>query len=285
MISRRAPQDTDPLRLITLRNATAEGADREALRFTAFCADRLATQMNPAPGDKVLDVMAGTGALAMAAAQAVGPNGRVTAIDLAEGLLARLEAKISKFGLANIDVHTMDASHLDFRRDYFQHTACSLGLDWLPDPGAAVREWARVTRPGGSVNLAVFAPQAFQPLLGLLRDRIAPLAGVRGEPAPWEQLGGHEPLIALLRNAGLADVTVHEMQLGYHLRDPQEWWEVVWNSALRPLVEELPDAQRDRFRVEHLAEVAALATADGLWLDVPVLLARGHKPRFTEPTP
>lgn len=105
MNSRQAPHDTDPLRLITLRNATAEGVDCEALRFTAFCADRLATQMNPAPGDKVLDVMAGTGVLVMAAAQAVGPNGRVTAIDLAESLLARLEAKISKFGLANIDVH------------------------------------------------------------------------------------------------------------------------------------------------------------------------------------
>lgn len=179
----------------------------------------------------------------------------------------------------------MDASCLDFRRDYFQHTACSLGLDWLPDPGAAVRERARVTRPGGSVNLAVSAPQAFQPLLGLLRGRIAQLAGLRGEPAPWEQLGRHEPLIALLQNAGLADVTVHEWQLGYHLRDPLEWWEVVWNSALRPLVEEVPDALRDRFRVEHLAEVAALATADGLWLDMPVLFARGHRPRFTEPTP
>jgi ubiquinone/menaquinone biosynthesis C-methylase UbiE len=279
MKSRQAPHDTNPLRLISLRNATAEGADREALRFTAFCADRLVVQTSYAPGDKVLDVLSGTGALALAAAQAVGPTGRVTAIDLAESLLARLEAKISKFGLANIDVHTMDASHLDFRRDYFQHTACSLGLVWLPDPGAAVREWARVTRPGGSVSLAVFAPQAFQPLLGLLRGRIAQLAGVRSEPAPWEQLSRHESLIALLQNAGLADVTVHELQLGYHLRDPQEWWEVVWNSALRPLVEEVPDVLRDRFRSEHLAEVAALVTTDGLWLDVAVRIASGRKTR------
>jgi len=43
----------------------------------------------------------------------------------------------------------------------------------------------------------------------------------------------------------------------------------------------VPAAQRDRFRTEHLAEVAALATADGLWLDVAVLFARGHKPMHT----
>jgi SAM-dependent methyltransferase len=129
-----APTDANQLRLIALRNATAEGADREALRFSAFCADRLVTHLNPAPGDKVLDVLTGTGALALAVSQVVGPAGRVTAIDIAESLLTRLEAKISKFGIANIDVHAMDAAHLDFRRDYFPHTVCSLGLMWLSDP-------------------------------------------------------------------------------------------------------------------------------------------------------
>jgi len=274
----QAPADTNQMRLITLRNATAEGADREALRFSAFCADRLVTHLNPAPGDKVLDVSTGTGALALAVSQVVGPAGRVTAIDVAESLLTRLEAKISKFGIANIDVHAMDAAHLDFRRDYFQHTVCSLGLMWLSDPRSAVREWARVTRPGGSVNLTVFAPQAFQPLLGLLRERIVRLAGGRDMPIPWEWLSRRESFVALLQNAGLVDVAVHEQQLGYHLRDAQEWWEVIWHSALRLLVEQVPAAQRDRLRTEHLAEVAALATTDGLWLDVAVQIASGRKP-------
>jgi SAM-dependent methyltransferase len=234
-------------------------------------------QLHASPGDKILDVGAGTGALALAASQAVGPSGRVIAIDTAERLLARLETKISKFGIANIDVHAMNSAHLDFRRDYFQHTACSLGLFWLSDPSTALREWVRVTRPGGSVNLAVFAPQVFQPQLGLLQQRIALYSASRDAPVPWEQVSRHEALHALLQDAGLVEVSVHEEQLGYHLRDAQEWWEVVWHSALRLLVEQVPAAQRDRFRAEHLAEVAALATADGLWLDVAVLFARGHR--------
>ena len=172
----------------------------------------------------------------------------------------------------------MDAAHLDFRRDYFQHTACSLGLFWLSDPRAAMREWVRVTRPGGSVSLAVFAPQAFQPQLGLLLQRIAQVTGSLNTPISWEQLSRREALLAFLQDAGLVEVTVQEEQLGYHLRDAQEWWEVVWHSALRLLVEQVPAAQRDRLRTEHLAEVAALATADGLWLDVAVLFARGYKP-------
>jgi SAM-dependent methyltransferase len=172
----------------------------------------------------------------------------------------------------------MDAAHLDFRRDYFQHTACSLGLFWLSHPRAALRESVRVTRPGGSVSLAVFAPQVFQPQLGLLQQRVAQVTGSLDAAISWEQASRREDLLAFLQDAGLVDIAVQEEQLGYHLRDAQEWWEVVWHSALRLLVEQVPDVQRDRLRTEHLAEVATLATADGLWLDVPVLFAQGHKP-------
>jgi SAM-dependent methyltransferase len=274
---------TDARRDVT-RNAMAEGVDREALRFAAFCADRLVAHLHPIAGDKILDVLTGTGALALAAAQAVGPTGRVTAIDAAEHLLARLEVKISQFGIANIDVHTMDATHLDFRRDYFQHTACSLGLFWISDPRTALREWARVTRPGGSVNVAVFAPHVFQPQLGLLQQRIAQYSDGRETSVAWDQVGQHEALLALLRDVGLVDVTVREEQLGYHLRDAQEWWEVVSHSALRLLIEQVPVAQREHLRTEHLAEVAVLVGTDGLWLNVPVLFVRGRKPMPTAST-
>jgi len=274
----QTPRDENVQHREFLRNSMAEGVDREVMRFAAFCADRLVTYLHPESGDKILDVSTGTGALALAASQAVGPAGRVTAVDTAESLLARLESKISQFGITNIDVHTMDAKRLDFRRDYFHHTASSLGLCWLPDPHVAIREWVRVTRPGGSVNLAVFAQRTFQPQLDLLLLRVIQLRGGRVVHVPWAQMSRPEPLRASLQDAGLVDVAVQEEQLGYHLRDAQEWWEVIWHSALRLLVEQVPAAQRDQLRAEHLAEVAALATADGLWLDVAVQFARGHKP-------
>jgi len=271
--------DENDVRRDILRNAIAEGVDHEALRFSVFCADRLVARLHLAAGDKILDTVTGTGALALAASQAVGKSGRVTAIDTAEKLLVRLDDKIRKFGIANIDVHAMDAMRLDFRRDYFQHTACSLGLFWLANPRAAVREWVRVTCPGGSVNLAVFAPQAFQPQLALLLRRVAQDSVSVDAPVSWGQTSEHESLLALLQDTGLVDITVHKEQLGYHLRDPEEWWDLIWNSALRLLVDQVPAEKRDRLRTEHLAEVASLVTADGLWLDVQVLFARGHKPR------
>ena len=78
------------------------------------------------------------------------------------------------------------------------------------------------------MNLTVFAPQAFQPQLGLLLQRIAQYSGSQDAPVSWEQASRRETLLALLQDAGIDKVDVQEEQLWYHLRDAQEWWEVIW---------------------------------------------------------
>lgn len=67
-------------------------------------------------------------------------------------------------------------------------------------------------------------------------------------------------------------------KLGYHLPDAESWWEVVLYSSLRRWLEPLDDGQREALRVTHLDSVAALMTADGLWLDASVHLVRAEKP-------
>ncbi len=269
-----AATPTPEPQVAALFNRVAEGYDREALRFFPFVADRLIARLKPAPGDKLLDVAAGTGAVALAAAPAVGAAGRVTAIDLSEAMLARLQAKLAKFGIGNIDLHVMDASALEFRRDYFHHVVCSFGLLFLPDLPAAVRQWVCVTRPGGTVAFTAFGPNAFSPMLGLLRARLAD-AGVALAP---ERLAGASEYRALLQDAGLVDVEVRTEQHGYHLRSELEWWEVVWYSALRGACEQLSPPALEAVRSAHLAEVAALRSADGVWLDVETHFAFGRKP-------
>jgi ubiquinone/menaquinone biosynthesis C-methylase UbiE len=56
-------------------DTVAPGYDSEALRFFPFCADQIANELNPKPGQKILDVATGTGAVAVALAQAVRPGG------------------------------------------------------------------------------------------------------------------------------------------------------------------------------------------------------------------
>ena len=63
--------------------------------------------------------------------------------------------------------------------------------------------------------------------------------------------------------------------MGYWLADENEWWNVVWNAGFRRLLSQLPAGDLPRFREEHLREVAALKTRDGLRLDVGVRFTTG----------
>jgi len=262
-------------------NRVAAGYDNSALRFFPFCADRLIVRLNPARGSKILDVATGTGVVAMAAMQAVGHEGRVMAIDLAEGMLDRLQEKIDKFGIPNIDLHVMDAAALEFRSEYFDHVVCSFGIFFLPDMSVGLREWTRVTKPGGRILFTVFGKQAFQPMMELFIRRIENYgvnAPDKDAPFAAMRLADPERCRDLLSGAGLKDIEVHTEQLGYHLKDEAQWWEVVWNSGMREWVEKIPSARQELFRAEHLADVRPLMGEQGLWLNVETLFAAGTKP-------
>ena len=258
-------------------NLIAAGYDREALRFFPYAADRLIARLKPAHGIKILDIATGTGVVALAAAQAVGAAGRVVGIDLAEGMLEQAEKKLRQFGIDNIDLHTMDAMRLDFRSAYFDSAVCSYGLFFLPDMPAAVREWMRVLKPAGSLMFTSFGAEAFRPMIDLFMARFncyCPGA----KPAAAGRLNTPEQCRELLTAAGYTDVEVASEPLGYHLKDAADWWEVVYNSGLRGMLDQLPQEYRLAFQREHREEVERLVSARGLWRNVETLFSFGRKP-------
>ena len=267
--------------MLSAFNLVATGYDNAALRFFPFCADRLIARLNPVPGAKLLDIATGTGAVALAAAQAVGDQGRVMAIDLAEAMLDRLQEKIAKFGIRNIDLHVMDAERLDFRRGYFDYVVCSFGIFFLSDMPAALREWARVLKPGGRVAFTVFGKRAFQPMMERLVRRLEQrgvMKDASNTPVAAMRLAEPEQCRELLRQVGFMNIEVITEQFGYHLKDETQWWDVVWNSGMREEIERIPDSARESFKAMHLAEVKPLMTDQGLWLDVESHIATGTKP-------
>lgn len=249
--------------------------DREPLRFLAFCADRLLHQLHPSPGERLLDVAAGNGIFSLAAAQVLAPEGRVTAIDPSERLLAGLDLKIRQFGIGNIDVHRMNGAHTDFRRGYFQYVVCSLGLHRFPDLSQAFREWQRVLRPGGRLACASLKMQAFQPLLDMLQRRLAS-AGHTFE-IPWNYTGDEQRLESSLLEAGFTDVALHEVQLGYHLATPDQWWEIIEHSPMQLWLQLLSATERQQIKTGHMADVAELQDDEGVWLNIPVLMVLARK--------
>lgn len=257
----------------------AAGYDNPATRFFPFCADRLVNFVKPGPGARVLDVATGTGAVAVPLAQAVGPQGRVHAIDISPGMLDRAAANIATMALENVDLHAMDAERLDFRSDYFHTVVCSYGLFFIPDMQAALGDWVRVLRPGGKLAFTCFEQSAFQPMLDNFVENLR-VFGVQLPDGPFgsRRISSLDHCCELLETAGLEAIETELVQVGYHLKDETEWWDVVHNTAMRGLFEQVPGERQADFRAEHLAFVAAQKTADGLWMDVGTRFAAGIKP-------
>ncbi len=269
-------------RLATVFNGVAPGYDRAALRLYPFAADRMVYDLHIAPGEKVLDVATGTGAAALAAARLVGPKGRVMGIDLAEGMLDQAYANARRQGLSNLDLHTMDAERLEFRNGYFDAAVCAAAMYLLPDLLKGLKEAERVLKPAGRFVFSGFTPQSFQPMADLLLNALVSWGvTLPGPPAPlyWRRLGSRDDYSALLEAAGFTDIQVCTRQLGYHLSNASEWWELVWNSELRELVERLPPDGLGPFRTMHQEAVENLRTENGIWLDAGTVFASGVKPK------
>ncbi|WP_455234727.1 class I SAM-dependent methyltransferase [Thiogranum longum] len=253
--------------------------DSPATRFFPFCADRLVNYVKPRPGTKVLDAATGTGAVAVAFAQALGQEGRVMAIDISPGMLDKAEANIRKMAIDNIDLHEMDAERLDFRSGYFDSVVCSFGLFFLSDMVGALREWKRVLKPGGKLAFTCFETTAFQPMLDDFAERLQSLgANLPQGPFGARRIASLEHCRELLHDAGLVDTAAECVQLGYHLRDENDWWEVVTSTAMRALFERLPASRQEAFRKEHLAFVAQQNNENGLWMDVQTRFASASTP-------
>lgn len=113
-----------------------------------------------APGLQVLDVACGTGLVAFAAADSVGPSGRVSGIDLSGQMVDAAQRRARSLGLANVDFARMDAENLALPDASFDVVLCALGLMYMPDPERAVQEMRRVMRPDGRVVIAVWGERS-----------------------------------------------------------------------------------------------------------------------------
>jgi ubiquinone/menaquinone biosynthesis C-methylase UbiE len=130
------------------------------------------------PGMKVLDAGCGPGRLAIPCAQALGPQGELTAIDLQAGMLARAQEKSQAVGLANIRFVQAGLGEGKLEKDYYDRALLVTVLGEIPDQEAAIKEIFAALKPGGilSITEVIFDPH-FQSCETV--QRVANAAGFR----------------------------------------------------------------------------------------------------------
>jgi demethylmenaquinone methyltransferase/2-methoxy-6-polyprenyl-1,4-benzoquinol methylase len=171
------------------------------------------------PGDRVMDVCGGTADLALLAARAVGPAGRVLVLDFNRAMLAAGLAKVARYSLADkISFIQGDAQRLPCPDGWVDATMVGFGLRNLTHPEVGLAEMHRILKPGGRLMCLEFStPKThwFRRLYDFYSFRLMPwagqvLAGSRESytylPESIRMFARPEEVSAVLKNLGFSQI-------------------------------------------------------------------------------
>ncbi|MEA2826835.1 MAG: hypothetical protein QOG43_1274 [Actinomycetota bacterium] len=204
---------------------------------------RTVERLDLRPGDRVLDVPCGTGPSLIAAAERVGPSGRVIGLDYAGQMVAIARDKVSRRGLGHVEVHVGDMTAISPPEEPYDAVVCVLGVFFVDDMPGLVRSFLDVVRPGtGRVAVAVFGERFVDPLRDVFVEAVREVAPALEVVQPWRRTAKESVLRGIFDDAGGRGVTIETDDDTFPLASGDDWWRIVMGSALRRAVVDLgPD--------------------------------------------
>lgn len=111
--------------------------------------ERLRATLEPEAGERILEIGPGTGYYTLDLGEWIGLEGALDVFDLQQEMLDHTMGRVAERGLTNVAATRGDATALPFDDDAFDAVVLTAVLGEIPDQRAALREVARVLRPGG----------------------------------------------------------------------------------------------------------------------------------------
>ena len=216
------------------------------------------------PGDHVLDVGCGFGTTTLALARAVGPEGRVMAVDLSAVMVDRVRARATDSGLTNVITRVADAQTDPLPASHFAVAVSRFGVMFFDDFTTAFANIRTSLRTGGRLVFICWQPVTANELGTLVLTAMRPITGAPPppvlRPGPYA-LGDDAMVRTVLGDAGDVAVEVQSVTAPVVMGGGEGLDAAVthctWMSEVRRVLADLDDERRvhalDRVR-------AALAT-------------------------
>ncbi|HZO96846.1 MAG TPA: class I SAM-dependent methyltransferase [Gaiellaceae bacterium] len=228
------------------------------------------------PSARVLDVAAGSGGQTLAAARRARA---VLATDISGRILEHAAAAARDEGLANVATRVMDGERLEVEDGSFDAVISRLGLMYMPDKAAALREVRRALRPGGRFAAVVFAePERnafFSVPVAIIRRRAQLPPPEPGLPGPFSCSSLGEQLEA----AGFGRVEVRRVAAPLVMASAAECARLERESfgALHQMLAGLPEAGREAAWAEVEGALREFEGPDGFVGPCELLVGAGTR--------
>jgi SAM-dependent methyltransferase len=227
------------------------------------------------PGERVLDVACGTGVVARLAAERLGASGTVGALDLNPAMLS-VARSVPPTGAA-IRWYETSAESIPLPDGAFDVVLCQLGLQFVADKSAAVREMHRVLAPGGRVFVSTPPPNAF---FDVLDEAMTRHVGNEAGAFVHMVFSLDDPAILdrLCRAAGFVDVNIRSYAKDLRLPDARDFlWQYVHCTPLTGMIASLDAARIAALEREVVDRWAQWSDGDGMQYTQGMNVAKGRK--------
>ena len=228
------------------------------------------------PGERVLDVACGTGVVARLASERVGAAGTVAGLDVNPGMLAVARSATPPDML--IEWHEASAEAMPLPDSSFDVVLCQMGLQFMPDRHAALREMWRVLVRGGRLILNVPGPTPR--LFTIMREALARYVGADAAGFVDHVFSLHDTaeIQNLVSGAGFQDVSVQSDTKQLRLPPPEEFlWQYVHSTPLAGAVAQVSDERRGSLECDVVAEWQGFVEDRALVLEARVVVATARK--------
>jgi SAM-dependent methyltransferase len=213
----------------------------------------------------VLDVACGTGVVARGAAEQVGASGHVAAIDVNAAMLEVARRVDSPAG-APIAWQQASALELPYDEGSFDVVLCQLGLQFFPDPGAALRQMRRVLVARGRLGVNVYSAIEQTPAALALSEAHQQIGGDASRPKRSDHsLADAAELHKLVATAGFGDINLTTVTQTLRFPSVADWVHIQLSaSPLAPLLNDLDPTRAESLVNAIVADVqVALAPHSG----------------------
>jgi SAM-dependent methyltransferase len=195
--------------------------------------ETLLRQLDPQPGQTVLELAGGNGETGLLAARALGATGRLILTDLAPAMVETAKRRGQELGATNVDYQVMDAEHIKLEDDSVDGVVCRWGYMLMPDGNAALAETRRVLRAGGQLSFAVWAEAADNPFFTVPGGVLAERGYLKPGPSTPNlfSLGTPEKLESFVQRARFETPAIERVPITYRFADRDDWWSFVSEFA------------------------------------------------------
>lgn len=226
-------------------------------------------------GERVLDVACGTGIVARLAAERVAPTGSVSGLDVNAAMLSVAGSLPSAIPIRWYETAAESAPLPD---NSFDVVLCQLGLQFVADKAAAVREMRRVLKPGGRLYISTPVPNDFFDVLdreiarNVSEEASAFVHAVFSLNDPREMQG-------LLTAAGFENLEIGPHRKRLELPPARDFmWQYIYCTPLMALLPQSGNPQTAALERAVVAGWQPWDTGNGMTYEQSVLVSSARRP-------